>query len=170
MKNNGFGALADLADAEFDGESYNGASFMETLGGLDAGRAAADSSFEGYSAWSVALHVAWCKWIVAKALLGPDHASGAGAYPWPVGAGGFVQPPDTSPAAWAGVLAYLRKMHGIAMDAIRGADDDALAREVPEWKIPADKAAVWLCSHDSYHTAQIRSMGVPGLGPRPRIY
>jgi len=170
MANNELGALADLADSEFDGESYNGASLMATLGKIDAAAAASDSTFEGYSAWSVVLHVAWCKWVVARALLGEAAAAVLGPYPWPEGKGGFLEPADPSPAAWAEVLAYLPRLHAMTMKAMREADAAILSREVPEWKIPLGKAAAWLCSHDTYHTAQIRSMGVPGIGPSHRVY
>lgn len=170
MTKNELGALADLADSEFDGTSYNGSSLLATLGRIDAAGASADSTFEGYSAWSVVLHVAWCKWVVARSLLGDAADAVLGPYPWPEGKGGFLEPSDPSPAAWAELLAYLSKVHAIAMKALREADAAALAREVPEWKIPLDKAAAWLCSHDTYHTAQIRNMGVPGLGPSHRVY
>jgi hypothetical protein len=159
--------LADYADAEFGGESYDGASLMATLSSLDAERAAAESSFEGYSAWSVALHLAYCKWLVAKALLG---GSGElGPYPYPKGEGGFAEPVDAGPEAWTGFLEYLPRIHALAMRALRSSGEEILGREMPEWKIPLGKAAVWLCGHDAYHTAQIRSMGVPGLRAK-RVY
>lgn len=170
MTKNELGALADLADAEFGGDSYNGASLMATLGKLDAASASADSTFEGYSAWSVALHVAWCKWVVAKALLGEAADASLGPYPWPEGKGGFLEPSDSSPAAWTELQVFLQRVHETVMKALREADAVSLAREVPEWKIPLDKAAAWLCTHDTYHTAQIRNMGVPGIGPSHRVY
>jgi hypothetical protein len=156
-----FDLLADLADAEFDGESYNGKSLMATLSELDAKAAAAPSDYEGYSAWSVALHVAYCKWIVAKALLDEAGKSRLGPYPYPAGNGGFAEAPEPSQDAWVGLLAYLRVVHGEAIGAMRECGEKRFDRELPEWGIPAGKAAVWLCSHDSYHTAQIRNMGIP---------
>jgi len=159
--------LADYADAEFDGESCNGASLMGTLRALDAAQAAAESTFEGYSAWSVALHVAYCKWAVAKGMLDDaDRAALAaelGPYPHPIGAGGFAAPLDSSAEAWEACLAYLARVHGVAMRVVREADDAEVEREFALWKMPMGKAIVWLCGHDSYHTAQIRSMGLPGL-------
>jgi hypothetical protein len=166
---NKFDYLADLADAEFDGESYNGKSLIATLSRLDAAAAAADSSFEGYSAWSVALHVAYCKWLVAKALLDEAGKADLGPYPWPVGEGGFAQPEDRSQAAWEAFLAWLSRTHRIAMKAMRAGAEADFNKELPEWGIPVGKAAIWLCSHDSYHTAQIRNMGVPGIKGK-RVY
>lgn len=66
-----FDLLTDCADAEFEGESYDGQSLIAMLRGLDAATAAADSAYEGYSAWSVAYHVAYCKWVVAKSGASP---------------------------------------------------------------------------------------------------
>ncbi len=152
--------LADNADADFGGESYNGKSLMATLGGLGAAQAAADSSHEGYSAWSVALHLAYCKWVVAKALLGEEGKGELGPYPYPQGSGGFCAPPDASPEAWSGLLGYPRRVHLLAIGAIRCAGEPDLEREVAEWKEPLENTVAWLCGHDGYHTAQIRNMGV----------
>jgi hypothetical protein len=163
-----FNLLADLADAEFNGESYNGSSLMATLQGLGPEEAAASSSFEGYSAWSIALHVAYCKWLVAAALL--DGKEEVGAYPWPVGEGGFVEPVDRGEGEWKRLLAYLERIHGVAMRGLRNYAASRWDEVLEAWGIPKGKAAVWLCSHDSYHTAQIRNMGVPGLGPKKRVY
>jgi hypothetical protein len=159
----GMAFMADYADDEFDGRSYNGASLMATLMVLDAGAAAEDSSYEGYSAWSVALHVAECKHIVARSLLGDSGRLALGPYPYPTAKGGFVAPPDSSSSAWAGLLAYLETVHHSLAAAIRACGDEELGREMPEWKIPNAKAIAWVCGHDSYHTAQIRNMGLPAF-------
>jgi hypothetical protein len=164
-----FDLLADLADAEFDGESYNGKPLIETLSELDASAAAVSSTYEGYSAWSVALHVAYCKWVVAKALLDEDGKGRLGFYPYPVGDGGFAEAPEKSPEAWNGLLAYLRSVHGEAIGAMREFGEKRFDHELPEWGIPAGKAAIWLCSHDSYHTAQIRNMGLAAFKSK-RVY
>ena len=49
------------------------------------------------------------------------------------------------------------------MAAIRGLSDSRLDERMPEWKASYRRAIAWLCTHDAYHTAQIRSMGVTGL-------
>jgi hypothetical protein len=164
-----FDLLADYADAQFDGESYDGASLMATLDSLDATRAAADSSHEGYSAWSVVLHLAYCKHVVARSIASAAGGDELAAYPYPEGIGGFYAPLDASEAGWAECRAYLRRIHRIAMLAIREQAAELTDRIIPEWKIPVDKAVVWLCGHDTYHTAQIRNMGVPGLKAK-RVY
>jgi hypothetical protein len=164
-----FDFMLDYAEAEFDGQSYNGSSLIATLSSLGSERAAAESSFEGYSAWSVGLHVARCKWLVAKSFLDEPGRAELGPYPYPVGKADFCAPPETSAEAWEAFLAYLKRVHAVAMRAIRESGDEAFERTMPEWGIPNGRAAAWLLTHDSYHNAQIRSMGVPAL-KSPRAY
>lgn len=153
-------ALIDLADAEFDGESFNGPPLMKTLDGLSPEQAAWKETWEGYSAWEVALHVAYYKFYIARALAGEGRT---GPYPFEKGSFGFWMPSEPTEAAWKEVRAYLRKSHKLAMEAIGAASGAKLGEIMPKWEIPFAKAATWLCTHDTYHTAQIRSMGVPGL-------
>lgn len=168
--NSAYFCLADLAETEFRGESYNGRSLMQSLSQLDARAAAAESSFEGYSAWSVALHVGWCTWVVVKSLLGPEERAILGSWPWPEGEGGFVRLADQGVASWQGTLEALVRVHEASLAAIRTAPEAAFEGRVEEWDIPVAKAVAWLGCHYSYHNAQIRNMGVPGLGPAQRVY
>lgn len=164
-----FGLLAGLADAEFDGRSWNGRSLMGTLRGLTAAQAASEATLEGYSAWSVALHLARCKWIVGAALLDPGEEDRLGAYPYPPGLEGFFQPEDTGDGAWAALLDYLPRVHRLTLDLIRTRAADRFEVPLPVWNVSLGEAAVWLCSHDTCHGAQIRNMGVPGL-KAPRAF
>lgn len=152
--------LLDLADAEFDGESFNGPSFMKTLESLTPEQAASGGTYEGYSAWEVAHHVAYYKYYIARALGAADDIE---PYPLPKGKSGFAPPLEATEAAYKELLGYLRRAHRCATEAIRGADPAKLVETMPKWDIPFAKAAAWLCTHDTYHAAQIRSMGVPGL-------
>lgn len=152
--------LLDLADAEFDGESFNGPSFMKTLESLSPESAASTATWEGYSAWEVAHHVAYYKYYIAREL---GAAGPIEPYPFPAGRSGFAPPREVSAAAYKDLLGYLRRAHRCVTEAIRAADPGKLVEIMPKWDIPFAKAAAWLCTHDSYHAAQIRSMGVPGL-------
>ena len=150
--------LLDLADQEFSGESFNGPSLIRTLELLTPEMAAYSATYEGYSAWSVALHVAYFKHFVAFAF-----DSSVGAYPLQKGPSGFGMPNDTGLSAWNELLAYLREVHAAGMRLFRAAEDPRLNEIMPRWKVPFVQAISWLCSHDTYHCAQIRNMGVPGL-------
>jgi hypothetical protein len=150
--------LVQYADDQFDADSYDGPSFMKTLEGLSSEAAATNTTFEGYSAWEVALHVLYYKYYFIKAL-----GAQAGVEPYPYPEGGFVQPPSTSAEDWTLLHARLRAAHKVVMDAITTFPEDRLDEKIPGWGEPFGKGIAWLCGHDCYHTAQIRSMGVPGL-------
>ena len=53
-------------------------------------------------------------------------------------------------------------MHGILRSGIEELSSEQLEAEIPEWKVPLEQGLLWIASHDGYHTAQIRSMGVKG--------
>jgi uncharacterized damage-inducible protein DinB len=155
----GMTALLDLAEAEFDGHSFNGPPMLKTLESLSAARAASPDTWEGYSAWEVVHHVIYFKYFVTRSL---GAASALEPYPYPQ-VDFALAPPDATEEQWEQTLAYLTRVHRACMAAIRGLPDERLDAEMPEWKVPYRRAIAWLCAHDTYHTAQIRSMGVPGL-------
>ena len=155
--------LLDHADAEFDGKALNGASLMGTLSKLDATAATDTATYEGYSAWSVALHVAYSKWAFVNQVLEQAGAERLGPYPFSKGTGGYVQPEAVDAQAWDAFKAYLVRIHRDTMQVIRNAAPSLLAGELAAWKMPVARAVAWLCSHDTYHTAQIRNMGLPSL-------
>ncbi len=152
-------AALDAADREFDGESLNGPSLMATLDSLDASRAASTATFEGYSAWEVAIHCAYYKYLIAEGL-----GAGAELEPYPFEKANF--PPLPAPAdeaAWKATRDYLRLAHRVSMDEIRASDAAKMDSTFAPWKMSFLDAVAWLCGHDLYHNAQIRSMGVSGL-------
>ncbi|MBL8966103.1 MAG: hypothetical protein JNG85_03780, partial [Spirochaetaceae bacterium] len=152
-----FDPILELIDAEFRGKSWNGLSFLPTLEKLTAKEAADGNTWEGYSAWEIALHCAMCKRIVAKdlGLAVPD-------WPYPEGVW-FPAPADQGEASWARDKALLVELHEASMRALRGMDEAVLESEMPSWKAPWKQVLVWLTTHDSFHGAQIRSMGLPAL-------
>lgn len=152
-----FDDCLNLLDAEFDGKSWNGPSLMATLERLGAQEAASQKTWEGYSAWEIGIHCAQCKRLLAADL-------GAAVEPFPfTGEGYFNQPSDTSEAAWKRDLAYFRRAHKECMDALRAMKPASLDDIMPTWKHPYRQVIAWLCTHDAFHGAQIRSMGLPTL-------
>jgi hypothetical protein len=150
----------DYAESEFEGDCFNGPSLMATLESLKPATAASNATYEGYSAWEVANHVAYYKYFLARSL---GAAAAIEPFPFDTANYGFSQPEVAAAADWAALLAYLKKAHRCVMEAIAAAGPEKLAATMPEWKIPFGKAAAWLCSHDSYHLAQIRNMGIEEL-------
>jgi len=149
-------ALDDM-DAEFNGKPWNGLSLMGTLDKLSAAEAASMNTWEGYSAWEIALHCAKCKRIVATDLGVPVPA-------WPFAAEGwFPSPAEPTEAAWARDRGLPAEYHVASMNALRSFPESRLGEEMPTWKAPWGTVLAWLATHDAFHGSQIRSMGLPTL-------
>jgi hypothetical protein len=152
-------AMLSMADIEFEGESFNGPSFMATLDALSASEAASTQTFEGYSAWEIAVHCAYYKYFIAKGL-----GKAAEITPFPYAEGNFSPlPVPADDNAWRSARAYLRRSHHAVMKALREATSGELDAISPEWEVSYRDMASWLCTHDVYHNAQIRSMGLSSL-------
>lgn len=150
--------VLDYADAEFSGPSFNGDSLLATLRSLTPALAASKSTYEGYSAWSVAVHVAWFKYFIGRSLGGLE---AVGDFPYAHDEEGFGEDRPVDAAAWNGLIAYLERIHGLTAALIRKLDAARAAETMPEWQIPYGRAVAWYLGHDSYHIAQIRNMGLP---------
>lgn len=150
------GVLAEQADREFQGHTFNGYSLMETVRPLDAVTAASRDTFEGYSAWDNVLHVAYFKFVVLRelGLSGPLEP-----YPWEEGS--FPPLTDTSDEAWRETLAYTQRLHEAYAAAVRTMDAQLLDSRIDQWECSMLEALIWIPAHDTYHTAQIRNMGLP---------
>jgi hypothetical protein len=154
-----FALLLEMADREFEGDSLNGPSLMRTLDSLDAAEAASTRTYEGYSAWETALHCAYYKYLIARGLGG-----GAELEPYPFVKGNFSPLPQPAGAAeWQRARDFLRLAHSSCMAAIRAASPERLDGVFAAWEMSFGHAISWLCTHDIYHNAQIRSMGLPSL-------
>ena len=67
---------------------------MASLSELDAEAAVWPRTTKAIAYWLVALRVAYCKWMVARALLDEEGKSKLGPYPYPAGNGGFAKRPS----------------------------------------------------------------------------
>lgn len=158
----------EMADADFSGKSFNGPSLIACLKSLDAKAALFAGTWEGYSAHWVALHCAYCHWLVAKSLADSGLAESS-AVP------NFrfekvddpKDPPSLSDAEWLAVIASLEEIQAATMRIIRSVPEDGLRQPMREWKISYGHAIAWLCGHDNCHAAQLRNMGIPEL-KKPR--
>ncbi|HET7838184.1 MAG TPA: hypothetical protein VFL04_00390 [Rectinemataceae bacterium] len=147
-------------DECFAGPAWHGASLYPTLAELDLAQAWYESA-EGLSAWKVALHCAYWKWRVRKVLLAASGQSisrfGRSPADWP-------RLPKTLDAAnWKADLGFLEDHHA----ALRAA-----VVEIPAsllWESYDSKGRIYhrliagAASHDAYHTAHVRNIGIPGL-------
>ncbi|MEI6386744.1 MAG: DinB family protein [Spirochaetota bacterium] len=151
--------ILDYSDAEFNGKSFNGDSLVATLRKLSPGDAASTATFEGHSAWGVAIHVAYCKHFLATAIAGEEVI---GTFPLRAGEDSFGKPDTVDAASWEATLACLEDLHARLSVLLRELDDATAERTIPSWGITLAQALAWYLTHDAYHTAQIRNMGVPG--------
>lgn len=147
--------LLDMADREFRGHTFNGQSLMETLRPLTAAEAADRNTVEGYSAWDNLLHCIYFKYVVVRFL----GASGPlDPYPWKEGS--FPPIPDISEEAWKAALDYAEKVHDAFLGAVANLDPARLGEAFPAWECTLGEALIWVPPHDTYHTAQVRNMGL----------
>ena len=152
--------LVWIADTEFKGKSFNGPSLVETLRSLSAEEATSTETYEGYSAWAVALHVLYFKYMIGKELGATLPAYGYEENGWP------ALPEDRSQAAYEAMIGELEAFHAAVMDAFGKASVEKLESPMPGWKIPLGNAFAWLAAHDTNHNTQIRNMGLASLKER----
>lgn len=165
--NNTYEAIIKNADREFygddQGRSINGLSLLPLLKSFSIEQATYEGTFEGYTVWEIALHLAYCKYYFAK------HAGNENIeYPFDIGLDGFSKPKDSSLHAWIGLIEYLSEIHNTAMNVMRSMENNSKNEKLGEWSLSKEDGAIWLCSHDTYHISQINNMGVPGL-KKPKL-
>jgi len=149
--------LIELSNQECLSGSFNGPSLMETLRSLSPGEAASSKTYEGYSAWGVALHVLYFKQLVGTELGAeiPDYTYEKADFP--------KLTDEVTQETWDKLLSDLEATHRGFIDAFAAVSEEALEAEHAAWKIPLRKSVAWVICHDTSHNAQIRSMGLPSL-------
>lgn len=142
--------LADQIRRAFDGDAWHGDSMLELLAGVDAKTAAAHPIKNGHSIWEILLHVAaWddaaIRRIGGAAVTLSDEEN-------------FPPVKDTSDAAWATALDYVKRTHNQLVKAVAGFPDSRLLGPVPG-KTQAYYDYFYLFSgvvqHELYHAGQI---------------
>jgi uncharacterized damage-inducible protein DinB len=156
--------IAELADKEYRGPTFNGHPLMETVNSLSAEEASLTDTYEGYSAWSILAHCVYYKYFILRFL---GLSAGLEPYRWTEDS--FPVIPDHSEQAWAEARAYAVKVHEAFMAQLQELEPGQLERIIPAWDCPVIDAIVWLASHDCSHNGQIRNMGLRSLcKPRSR--
>lgn len=146
-----------LADSEFAGPSYNGPSLIETLRSISAEEAVSTDTYEGYSAWGVALHVLNLKYKIGTQLGADLPEYNYEDKGWPA----LPAKPDQD--SYEAMISDLIAFHDPIVAAFRDATPEKLEEPMPGWKIPLGSAFAWLVAHDTNHNTQIRNMGLPSL-------
>ena len=111
-------------------------------------------TLEGYTVWGITLHVASWKWLLADIL-------GGNPRPWPYQREDWPKLDEVpTKAVWQKIIDDLIAAHHDYMKALEGLSDEKLDEEHKEWKIPHWQFITWMSSHDVFHGAQIRNMGI----------
>ena len=152
--------LVRMMDDVFDHKGWHGENLMDSLRSLTAAQAAA-SSREGYSAWQIALHCAYWKWVTRRSLCTGDPTGAIEPFSrapedWP------LLPAECTQAAWDQDLEFLAEQHRRLREAVLAFTDDELLAVQPGNKFPHARSLYSIAAHDAYHTGMLRNMGVPG--------
>ena len=149
--------LVELANQECITGSLNGPALLETLRAITASEAAATDTYEGYSAWSIALHTLYFKHQVGLELGAtiPKYEHEETDFP--------PTPSHATDEEWAKVADEIEACHKGFVEALEKATPETLDRRYEAWKMPLGRAITWIISHDIAHNAQIRNMGLPSL-------
>ena len=102
------------------------------------------------------MHLIYCKYMIVKefGILPIEE------YPFYKGISGFFTPQEITEQDYAGIIEYLKFIHEKAMSSIARLEISDYHNIIEEWNMTFKEAAIWLCSHDLYHIAQIRNMGL----------
>ena len=153
--------LVEIADREFDGQSYNGPSFMATLRAASLEQVLSTDTLEGFNIYGVVLHVLFCKYQMLVALGVEAEAFPYEDTDWP------AVPADADESSWKAALKLLSDYHRRINDAAVALGPEELNVVFARWRTTRRDLLLWYVTHDTYHTAQIRNMGVPGLEFKP---
>lgn len=150
--------VAELADREFRGHTFNGYSLMETVNSLSADEASSTDSYEGYSAWSILAHCVYYKFYLLRFL---GSAGAVEPYRWSEDS--FPVIADRSEQAWKDARAYANEVHVAFLAMLQELEPSQLELRIPAWDCMVKEAILWLAAHDSIHNGQIRNMGIKSL-------
>ena len=149
-------------------ETWYGSNLRTTLVSLSLEELKYDRTYEGYSAWELALHCAYWKWHVRRLLTGETDA-----FPYTPDDFPRVRTTSSSEDDWSKDLAYLDDQHRRLREAVAALSDEHLSApsQSPDGVDQDGSVARMVMSialHDAYHTAQIRNMGLPQLVEKKR--
>ena len=153
--NSDLAIVIDITEKEFHGGSFNGPSLVKLLEELTLDEVTSTDTFEGYSVWGIVLHLLNWKQYLADALDAP----GLPDYPYPK-ANWPAVPENPTQEAWEEMLSVIENVHNAYVAALRALPPDKLGEKYEAWGCSWAEAIAWMTTHDTYHIAQIRNMGL----------
>lgn len=153
--NNDLGMIIDITEREYHGMSFNAPPLRKMLDKLTLDEVTSTDTYEGYSVWGIVLHLLNWKEQLATWLDAP----GMPDYPYPK-ANWPAVPENPTQKAWDETLAVLDGVHTAYITALRNLPPGKLEEKIEAWRCTWADAIVWMSTHDTYHIAQIRNMGL----------
>lgn len=153
--NSDLAMIIDLTEREYHGISFNAPPLRKMLDGLTLDEVISTATYEGYSVWGIVLHLMYWKYQLATWLGAP----GLPDYPyekanWP------ALPEDRSQEAWKQTLATMDGIHTAYISVLRTLPAGKLDEKIEAWGCSWADGIGWMSTHDTYHIAQIRNMGL----------
>jgi len=143
--------LLAMCDRAYDRKSWHGTNLRGALRSLSPKEAAWRPGRGRHNAWEIAVHCAYWKYVVIRALTGGRRGGFARK-----GSNWFVLPSDRSETAWKADLALLDATHRALRDAILALDPANLERPLPRKKTSRGALITGAAAHDLYHAGQIQ--------------
>jgi hypothetical protein len=140
--------LASL-DRAYDGRSWHGPNLKRALRGLTPAVAFFRPGPERHSAYDLALHTAYWKYVVRRRLSGEKR----GSFPIP-GSNFFLAPPRPSAKELAAALSLLEREHRALRALVEELPERAFAARFGKWTGEAMISGA--AAHDLYHAGQIQ--------------
>ena len=149
--------LLRLIDQAYDHKSWHGPNLRSALRGLSAEDALwppMGSFGTGHNIWEIAVHAAYWKYIVARALTGEKRRY----FPY-AGANWFPRN-DADATAWRRDLELLAEQHRKLRVAAAALDERVLNKRSPRGRVTYGGLIRGIAAHDLYHAGQIRLLRV----------
>ncbi len=149
-----------MLDSAFAHEGWHGASLVPTLRKLSLEQLTDSDTYEGYTAWGIALHCAYWKYRARRRLIEivlaeePPKRFERSPADWP------DLPAERTRETWKRDLELLRNEHQLLKDVVSRLSVKLLVSPSPKTRKPMAGLIYGVAAHDAYHTAQIRNMGL----------
>ena len=149
--------LIQAIDDAFEGPNWFGPALLPSLSSLTLDQTTFRSPYEGYSAWKVLLHCAYWTHVVLTDL---DPTAGSfvrAPADWP------DLPHSQTAAAFEDDLELLVETHRRFRRTVLAMTDGQLTAVHGVKDAPVYRLVGSIPAHDTYHTAHIRNLGIPGV-------
>jgi len=153
--NSDLAMIIDITEREYHGMSFNAPPLRKMLDKLTLDEVTSTDTDEGYSVWGIVLHLLYWKYQLAEWLDVPDMPD----YPyqkdnWP------ALPEVLSQEAWEKTLGLMDAYHDAYISALRTLPAGKLEEKMEAFGCPWADGIAWMTTHDTYHIAHIRNMGL----------